>query len=50
MAMKSKKEYPFKVAAIIPKGSKIDNKNRNEALREKDAWNQAGITSKLITR
>ena len=61
MGQKSKKEYPFKVETLIPKGSVIGSKkqttirtvfykDRETAQKDCDAWLKAGLLSSVIDR
>ena len=58
---KSKKEYPFEVITILPKGSPIGSKNKetirhayyktiDQAQKDVDAWTKAGYISKVVNR
>jgi len=59
-AAKGKKEYPFRVTTIIPKGTKLSKnkavirnryyKTREEAQRDADSWVNAGFTSGVFER
>lgn len=58
---RGKKEYPFMVWAIIPKGSSIGSKKKDttrrsyhktkeSAIKEVNDWNAAGIKSNYLDR